>query len=281
MQEKEGEFFDLSGNWTNKYPATAGQVKIGSYEVPANTRSAIKLIWPFAEYENMPRAMSGVSMNIGTVKFQVNGADKAEMRLTALGQNFAGGVGPADFDVCKRDVQLFDGLIFAENDVLRLIITQEKLTTTGIPQVLYLAAFAGDDATTGGQVIQKARTIITNNTADQVIITYTVPANGFILKNIILQAFAGDYILNHIQLRINGELFAELPQINTAYRTLAGKGMRGMLMFYDGLNINHGDTIEARADPLLSVNQNYNMIIAGDETEEEGGGGGGECSYVF
>jgi hypothetical protein len=44
-----------------------------------------------------------------------------------------------------------------------------------------------------------------------------------------------------------------------------------MIPFYDGLNFAAGNTIEARIDPSVSVNQKFHMFTVGEETAVGGG----------
>jgi hypothetical protein len=51
--------------------------------------------------------------------------------------------------------------------------------------------------------------------------------------------------------------------------TLEG-GMIGMIMLYDGINLSAGNTIEARIDPSVSVNQKFHLFTVGEEASSGG-----------
>ena len=210
-QDKEGQMLGLDQPWTTAYPHRAGKTLIGSYIVPASKTAKLKGIWVFGQYENCPQILSLSSGVIGTVYFQADGVTKAEFRIQATAVDFNVTAGWCDFDFTRRAWNLYDGVPFAPGQVIRLIATPTARAGQGTAQTLWLASFLGKDPVNGETVIIKARVITTNSTASQVIITYTVPANGFILRNICLQAFMGDYFLGHVQLRLNGLLFAEYP----------------------------------------------------------------------
>ena len=171
---------------------------------------------------------------------------------------------------------MHDGAVFTAGQIIRLIVSPVSIAGQGSQQVLWLASFIGKDSTTGAQVIVKARTITTTKAVNQVIITYTAPANGFTLKNIFLQAFMGDYFLGHAQLRLNGLLFAEYPLYDSHFRTAPARGLRGIFPFYDGVTLNTGDNLEARIDPPISVNQKFHFIVWGIETDT-----GGAVTNIF
>ncbi len=257
----------LDQPWTTVYPHRAGKTLIGSYTVPAGKTAKIKGIWAFGQYADCPYIMGLAAGVIGTVYFQIDGAAKAEYRVQANGVDFNVMAGFCDFDLTRRAWNMYNGVQFTAGQIIRLIVSPASIAGQGSQQVLWLAGFTGRDSTTGDQVIIKARIITTTKTANQVIITYTVPANGFTLRSILLQAFMGDYFLGHAQLRLNGLLFAEHPLYDSHFRTVPARGLRGIFSFYDGISLNSGDKLEARIDPPISVNQKFHLIAWGTETD--------------
>lgn len=270
-QEKVGTLPDvMTSNWTSRNPLRDGAISVGKYTVPDNTTSCVKFLWPFGQFANIPYVPSLESIQLGIVKLQVNGVDKMETRIGGIKATFGATLGTADFDIGRRQLLLYDGLQFASGDILRLIITQGKLVTTGIPQACYNSSFIGCNTTTGASIIEKQRTIVTVETADQVIATYTVPAEGFTLQNITLQTQVGDFMMGHIQILVNGMVVMEYPVSDSMGCTRPSGGMCGMVMLYDGLNFGAGSTIEARIDPSVSVNQKFHLFTAGEETASGG-----------
>lgn len=171
---------------------------------------------------------------------------------------------------------MHNGVPFASGQIIRLIVSPTSVAGQGTQQALWLASFIGKDTATGNPVIIKARTITTTKTADQVIITHTVSANGFTLKNIFLQVFMGDYFLGHAQLRLNGLLFAEYPLYDSHFRTTPTRRLNGIFPLYDGIALNRGDKLEAKIDPPLSVNQKFHLVVWGTEADT-----GGAVTNIF
>jgi hypothetical protein len=270
-QEKVGTLPDvMTSNWTSRSPLRDGTVSIGKYTVPEGNSANIKFLWPFGQFANIPLVPALASIELGVVKLQVNGVDKMESRIGGIKATFGATLGTADFDITRRQLLLYDGLQFAEGDVIRLIITQGKLTTSGIPQACYNSSFIGCNTSSGEVAIVKHRTIVTVETADQVIASYTVPSGGFTLRNITLQSQVGDFMMGHMQILVNGMVVMEYPVSDSMGCTRPSGGTCGMIMLYDGLNFGAGSTIEARIDPSVSVNQKFHMFTAGTETASGG-----------
>jgi len=269
-QEKVGTLPDLmTSNWTSKNPLRDGSVSIGTFTVPSGNTSAVKLLWPFGQFAGIPYLPALGSIPIGTVKMQVNGVDKMEFRVGGIKATFGSTVGTADWDINRRQLLLNDGVIFEAGDVVRLIVTQAKLATTGSPQACYTISFMGQNTTSGATIIEKQRTIVTVETADQVIASYTVPSGGFTLQNLMLQTQIGDYMMGHMQILVNGMVVMEYPIVDSGFRTRPSRN--GMIPFYDGLNLSAGNTIEARIDPTVTVNQKFNLFTVSEETAAGGG----------
>lgn len=269
--DKVGTLPDLmTSNWTSRNPLRDGAVSIGKYTVPDNFNTNIKLLWPFGQFANIPRVPSLASIPVGIVKLQVNGVDKMEFRVGGIKATFGATVGTADFDVSRRQILLNNGVLFNENDVVRLIVTQDKLTSTGVPQTCYTISFIGQNTSTGATIVEKFRSIVTVETANEVIATYTVLSGGFTLQNITFQTQVGDFMMGHIQIIINGMVVMEYPVSDSMGCTRPSGGMCGMIMLYDGLNLSAGNTIEARIDPSVSVNQKFHLFTAGIETTSGG-----------
>lgn len=275
-QDKEGQMFNLDQPWTTIYPHRAGKTLIGSYTVPAGKTAKLKGIWVFGQYEDCAYKMGLASGVIGTLYFQVDGAAKAEYRIQANASDFTVSPITCDFDITRRAWNMHDGVQFTSGQIIRLIISPASIAGQGSQQVLWLASFTGRDTITGDQVIIKARTITTTKAANQVIITYTVPANGFTLRSVFLQVFMGDYFLGHAQLRLNGLLFAEYPLCDSHFRASPTRRLRGILPLYDGIALNSRDSLEARIDPPLSVNQKFHLVVWGIETDT-----GGAVTNIF
>lgn len=266
-QDKEGLMLGLDQPWTTNYPHRAGRTVIGSYTVPVGKTAALKGIWLFGQYEDCAYKMGLAAGVIGTVYFQADGETKAEYRIQANAVDFTVSPITCDFDITRRAWNMYDGVSFTAGQIIRLIVSPASIAGQGSQQVLWLTSFTGRDTVTGDQVIIRARTITTTKTAHQVIITYTVPANGFTLRSIFLQAFMGDYFLGHAQLKLNGLLFAEYPLYDSHFRASPARGLRGILPFYDGIVLNPGDKLEARIDPPISVNQKFHLVVWGIETD--------------
>lgn len=264
-QEKVGTLPDLTSNWSSRHPLRDGAISVGKYTVPDGNTSTVKFLWPFGQFANIPRVPSLASMPVGIVKLQVNGADKMEFRVGGIKSTFGGSLGTSDFDITRRQFLLNDGVKFAENDVIRLVVTQDKLATTGVPQVCYNISLIGQNTSTGATIIEKQRSIVTVETANEVIATYTVLSGGFTLQNITFQTQVGDFMMGHMQLVINGQIVMEFPVSDSMGCTRPSGGMCGMIMLYDGLNLSAGNTIEARIDPSVSVNQKFHLFTAGIE----------------
>lgn len=270
-QEKVGTLPDvMTSNWTSRNPLRDGSISIGKYTVPDNNSACIKFLWPFGQFANIPRVPSLASMPVGIMKLQVNGVDKMEFRIGGIKATFGGSLGTSDFDISRRQLLLYDGIQFAEGDVVRLIITQEKLATTGVPQVCYNVSLIGANTATGVAIIEKQRTIITVETANQIVASYTVLSGGFTLQDITLQTQVGDFMMGHMQILVNGMVVMEFPVSDSMGCTRPSGGMFGMIPLYDGLNLGAGDTIEARIDPSVSVNQKFHMFTVGEETAQGG-----------
>jgi hypothetical protein len=269
-QEKVGTLPDLAANWSSRNPMRDGAISIGKYTVPDNNSACIKFLWPFGQFANTPWVPSLASIPVGIVKLQVNGVDKMEFRIGGIKATFGGTLGTADFDIGRRQLELYDGVQFAEGDVVRLIVTQDKLTTTGVPQVCYNVSFIGCDTLTGINIIEKQRTIVTVETAGQVIASYTVLSGGFTLQDLTLQTQVGDFMMGHIQILVNGMVVMEYPLSDSIGCTRPSGGMWGMIPFYDGLNFGAGSTIEARIDPSVSVNQKFHLFTVGEEIASGG-----------
>lgn len=275
-QDKEGQMISLDQPWTTVYPHRAGKTVIGSYTVPAGKLAKLKGIWVFGQYADCPYKMGLASGVIGTVYFQVDTQTKAEYRIQANAVDFTTVPITCDFDITRRTWNMHDGIAFTSGQTIRLIVSPVSIAGQGSQQVLWLVSFIGRDTVTGDQIIIKARTITTTKTVNQVIITYTVPANGFTLKNIFLQAFMGDYFLGHVQLRLNGLLFAEYPLYDSHFRTTPTRSLKGIFPFFDGITLSPEDKLEARIDPPLSVNQKFHLIVWGTETDT-----GGAVTNIF
>lgn len=253
--------------WTVIYPHRAGKTLIGSYVVPAGKIAEVKGIWVFGQYADCAYKMGLATGIIGTVYFQEDGATKAEYRIQANAVDFTASPITCDFDISRRSWNMYDGATFTVGQIIRLIVSPASISGQGSQQVLWLASFIGRDPVTGESIIIKARTITTTKAANQIIITYTVPANGFTLRSLFLQAFMGDYFLGHAQLRLNGLLFAEYPLYDSYFRAAPARGSRSVFPFYDGISLNARDRLEARVDPPLSVNQRFHLVIWGTETD--------------
>ncbi len=266
-QDKEGQMVSLDQPWTTAYPHRAGKTVIGFYAVPAGKTAKLKGVWVFGQYADCPYKMALATGIIGTVYFQIDGAAKAEFRIQVNAVDFSASRGTCDFDITRRIWNMHNGIAFTPGQIIRLIVSPASVAGQGAQQVLWLASFVGEDTATGDHVIIKARTITTTKAANQVIITYTVLANGFTLKNILLQAFMGDYFLGHAQLRLNGLLFVEYPLYDSHIRTATTRRPKGIFSFYDGITLNPGDKLEARIDPAISVNQKFHLIVWGIETD--------------
>lgn len=275
-QDKEGQMIGVDQPWTTAYPHRAGKTAIGSYTVPAGKLAKLKGIWVFGQYADCPYKMGLAAGVIGTIYFQVDAQTKAEYRIQANAVDFTTVPITCDFDITRRAWNMYNGMPFTPGQIIRLIVSPVSVAGQGAQQTLWLASFIGRDTVTGDQIIVRARTITTTKIANQVIITYTVPANGFTLKNIFLQAFMGDYFLGHAQLRLNGLLFAEYPLYDSHFRTTPTRGLKGIFSLYDGIVLNRGDKLEARIDPPLSVNQKFHLVIWGIEADS-----GGAVTNIF
>jgi len=269
-QEKVGTLPDLTSNWSSRHPLRDGSISIGKYTVPDGNSASVKFLWPLGQFANIPLVPSLASVHLGIVKLQVNGVDKMEFRVGGIKATFGGTLGTADFDIGRRQLLLYDGLQFTEGDVIKLVVKQEKLATTGVPQACYNISFIGVNTTTGVAVIEKQRSIVTVETADQVIASYTVISGGFTLKDISFQTQVGDYMMGHIQILVNGQVIMEYPISDSPGCTRPSGGMCGMIPLYDGLNFGAGSTIEARIDPSVSVNQKFHLFTAGTEVATGG-----------
>ncbi len=269
-QEKVGTLPDLSSNWSSRHPLRDGSISIGKYTVPSANTSKIKFLWPFGQFANMPLVPSLASIHLGIVKLQVNGVDKAEFRIGGIKATFGGTLGTSDFDITRRQLMLFDGLQFVEGDIIRLVVKQEKLATTGTPQACYNISFIGKNTTTGEIILEKQRTIVTTDTADQVIGIYTVLSGGFTLQDITCQSQVGDFMMGHMQILINGQVVMEFPISDSPGCTRPSGGMFGMIPLFDGISFGAGNTIEARIDPSVSVNQKFHLFTTGTETASGG-----------
>lgn len=278
-ESKLGELPDYQEAWTNRFPLNKFKQGIGSYTVPASKNTALKGLLCFGEYANINDYKAGVSSNVFTVKLQVDGTDKMEFRVPAYYGDVNAAAFRGDFNFNDRYLPMFDGLQFASGVVIRLVVTQTAVAGL-IPQVHWEAVFIGKDTTTGTHSVQRAETIITVDTANQVIITYTVPANGFTLRDIQISASVSDYYMGFMGVFVNGQIALELPVVSSAGTTAPLGNFRAFIPFFDGLTLAHGATIEARCNPIEVVNERYNMISFGNETTESGGGGG-ETSHVF
>ncbi len=276
VQDKEGRMPALDQPWSIRYPHRAGKTLIGSYTVPSGKNAKIKGIWVFGQYADCAYKMALATGIIGTLYFQEDGITKSEYMIQANGVDFTASPITCDFDITRRAWNLYDGVSFTAGQIIRLIVSPASIAGQGSQQVLWLVSFAGRDTVTGDQIIIRARTITTAKTANQVIITYTVPANGFTLRSIFLQAFMGDYFLGHAQLRLNGLLFAEYPLYDSHFRATPARGLRGIFPFYDGITLNPGDKLEARIDPPISVNQKFYLIVWGTEIDI-----GGAVTNIF
>lgn len=266
-QEKVGTLPDvMTSNWTSRNPLRDGTISIGKYTVPDNNSACIKFLWPFGQFANIPRVPSLTSIPVGIIKLQVNGIDKMEFRIGGIKATFGGSLGTSDFDITRRQLLLYDGVQFAEGDIVRLIVTQDKLTTTGTPQVCYNVSLIGTNTSTGASVIDKQRSIITEETANQVIASYTVLPGGFTLQDITIQTQVGDFMMGHMQILVNGIVVMEFPVSDSMGCTRPSGGMFGMIPLYDGLNFGAGSSIEARIDPSVSVNQKFHLFTVGEET---------------
>lgn len=279
-ESKLGELPDYQQAWTNKFPLNNFKQKVGTYTVPSGYNTALKGLFVFGEYANIADYKAGASSAVFTVKFQVDGVDKGELRVPAYYGDVNAAKFRSDFNFNDRLIHLFDGLQFASGAVIRLVTTQTAVAGA-IPQVHWEAVFIGKDTTTGATNIQRAETIITTNTADSVILSYTVPANGFTLRDIQLSASVNDWYMGFMGVFVNGQLALELPIANSAGTTAPAGDFRTFIPFFDGLTLAHGTTVETQCNPIECVNQRFNMITYGMETQESGGSGGGETSHVF
>ena len=266
----------LDQPWTTSYPHRMGKTVIGSYVVPADKTAKLKGLWVFGQYADCPYIMGLATGIVGTVYFQVDDVTKAEYRIQANAVDFTTSPITCDFDITRRAWNIHGGVPFTSGQIIRLIVSPASVAGQGSQQALWLASFVGKDTTTEAHVIIKARTITTTKMADQVVVAYTVPANGFTLKNIFLQVFLGDYFLGHAQLKLNGLLFAEYPLYDNRFRTAPTRRLKEIFLFFDGIVLNRGDKLEARIDPPLSVNQKFHLVVWGTETDI-----GGAVTNIF
>ena len=278
-ESKLGERPDLTEAWTNRFPFDKYKQNIGTYTVPTSYNTALKGMLCYGEYANINDYKAAQAGSVFTVKLQVDGTDKGEFRVPAYFGDTNAFAYRGDFNFNDRIMHLFDGLQFASGVVIRLVTTQTAVAGL-IPQVHWEACFIGKNTTTGATDIQRAETIITTDTANSVILSYTVPADGFTLKDIQVSASVGNWYLGYIGVFVNGQLALELPVTSSAGNTVAGGNFRTFIPFFDGLNLSHGTSIQALCNPIESVNEKYHMINFGNEVAESGGSGG-ESSYVF
>lgn len=278
-ESRLGELPDYQEAWTNRFPLNKFKQSIGAYSVQSGYNSTLKGMLVYGEYANINDYKATASSNVFTVKLQVDGTNKAEFRVPAYYGDVNAAAFRGDFNFNDRIIKLFDGLQFASGVVIRLVTTQTAVAGL-IPQVHWEAVFIGKDTTTGAHNVQRAETIITTDTADSVILTYTVPANGFTLRDIQLSASVSDWYMGFVGVFVNGQLALELPLAASAGTTAPAGNFRAFIPFFDGMNLAHGATVQALCNPIEVVNERYNMITFATETQETAGGGG-ETSHVF
>lgn len=274
---KVGVLPAIDSNWTNATTIFPGSMSVGSYNVPTGKRFKLKAVYLSGDYANIPRMTGLSSFDLGTVLFQVDGATVMESRVQWAGGTFTANPIKSDFGASQRMIRgMLGAMDFTSGQVIRMIVNPAVVAGT-IPQILWLPTLYFKDTVTGETIIENARTITTTGTASQVIITYTVPANGVTLKGINLTATSADFIMGFGLLCVNGAPFLEIPLISNTYNTVAGQNR---VILHDGITFGENTVFEARCDIVNSLNQKIQFTIAGTE-ETIGEGGAQEVSYIF
>lgn len=275
--EDVGSLPQFDAAWTTRMPLYDGKVSVGSYRVPADKKFLCKSIVLSADYADIPRTNGFSTYALGTAYFQVDGVTKMEYRVQWAGGTFTSGVGGSSFDASWRSVRGMKGAMnFAAGVVLRIIVSPVAVGGC-VPQILWLPSFIMKDSN-GKAAIANARTITTNATASQVILSYTVPSGGVDMRDINLIATSADFMMGVIQLRINGAVILETPVISNTYNCNAGQIK---IPLHNGIQFGENDLIEMKCDIINSLNQRVQMMVFGDETAYEAGGPTGATAYAF
>ncbi len=255
--------------------------RIATYEVPPGKTAALETVVVGLSAGSSAGLVGSAVVNLGTFFLVVDGADKAEVRLHGI-PRFTGAVGPVMTAWRgRRSVHNFaDGVDFTSGQVLTLQWTPQAV---GDSRLLAKAAgrLHGLDPVTGTPVLLLATLRPKETTARQVILTYTVPANGFRLFSWDLQAWNIEPVIAGLELFLNGALILETGPLGQSSQSpvfggssCGARGMVGGLALpLGGLVLNHGDRLELLGHALMDVDQVVGWQVLGTETTEGGGGG--------
>jgi hypothetical protein len=233
------------------------------YKVPAGKKYTVQSLVVFG-YGNW-RSIAGTQVAPRVFKFRLNGADKVEWQ--ALPHYNYTNAGRMLWKNCARGgamAPMGDGLQFAAGDV----ITIQLVPATATQWKLCWAWLEGVETVGGARVLALSREKVTSVTTN--ILTYTVGANGFTLKNFGADAMPIDQNLDaYIRVAIRGQIAVE-----TEFKCANDSCSRPpqFTLPLCGLDLLQGDTIEVYAADLWQAGEKVSVTVFGTLSDLGGGG---------
>lgn len=198
----------------------------------------------------------GTAVRAGIATLRVNGVDKMEWAVYETGwYELPNGV--LAFKAEQRrggGINCWD-VAFAPGDVLVLRFTPSNVDGC-------VAVSADLSGTSAGVAVCTADRETVLGTAAVDLITYTVPAGGFTLQRVCLQASVrGNPACPFVSLLVRGQLVAEFP----TWRAIDSQGAPPRLAVQlHGLDLYPGDTIELRASSLWRTEEWASLLVLGE-----------------
>lgn len=226
------------------------------YVVPAGVKVAVQAVQVVADRSWC--ASPGNAGRAGVALLRVNGVTRMEWAVYETG--WWEPTGALAYKLEQRrggGVHCWD-VAFSPGDVIVLRFT--PTSSTGC--VLAVSDISG--SASGAAVCVSGRNVINGSPATD-LITYTVPAGGFTLKRLCLQAFIrGAPACPFISLLVKNQIVAEVP----TWRAVDSSGAPPRIAIQmGGLELYPGDTIELRASSLWRMDEWAGLTVFGTSSD--------------
>lgn len=282
--EKCGEHPDLisdgGARWRNLTPLFQNGYVAGTYTVPSGYKLALQSLVFSVQNADIASMADRGAIPLGDFFLRVDGSTVMEGRFFFMPDNLnAGYLGNNDHQASKRFIDLGDGIAFTVGQVVTIAYTPIVLAGAAQIGCKLIATLAGVAGSTPD--IQYARTYLTDATALQTAITYTVPVGGWTLQGFGLAGYGHDFVCSYGTLYIGGQPVWEGPFQDRHDGTSRPTPIS--LDFGDGVVLYEGQSTELRLVSYYDMNQIANFVVSGELTllnPSEGGGGGGSFSFV-
>lgn len=240
--------------------------RVWSYQVPANYKFVARALNITMHNGTAVGILGGSAQHVlGEFKMQVDGVDKFEGRRYGLDyfNHFATGPTATPWkNQRSQPPDMGDGIDFTSTQVVRILFSPSNLAwTDGLANAIFRATFFGVDPVTSAPVILQGYFVSADMAADRVVLSYTVPANGFRLLSWWVDGSSGNTIIhNGMYLTLNGAVIWETgPTAMTSQQC----SFRPITFWMDDMEFNPGDRLELFAHPWLDGNHVIEAQLSG------------------